>query len=114
LPLFGGHGHSHHEMRCPYKGCQKFFDKPTLLTDQSRMPRESYYACPFCMSKIDIITENSKVVNVKAVDYPATVFESPAKCAHFSGVLGGDPGSPLPDECLICPRVLQCDARKRR
>ncbi len=115
MQLFGGHGHSHaDQLRCPYKGCQKTFDKPTLLTDQSRVPRESYYACPFCMSKIDIVTENMKVVGVKAVDYPATVFESPAKCAHFSGVLGGVEGSPLPDECLVCPKVLQCDVRKRR
>ena len=99
-------------MRCPYKGCEKEFEKPTLLTDQSKIPRESYYACPFCMSKIDIVTQNMKVVDVKAVDYPATVFESPAKCAHFSGSLGA-PGSALPDECLVCPKVLQCDVRRR-
>ena len=99
-------------MQCPYKGCEKTFDKPTMLTDQSKMPRESYYACPFCMSKIDIVTDNMKVVDVKSVGYPATVFESPAKCAHFSGLMG-IPGGPVPDECLVCPKVMQCDARKR-
>jgi hypothetical protein len=103
----GGH------MHCPYKGCEKAFDKPTLLTDQTKIPRESYYACPFCMSKIDIITEKMKVVDVKSVEYPATVFESPAKCARFSGLIGVQ-GSAIPDECLVCPKVLQCDARKRK
>ena len=113
VPLFHGHGHSHEEhLRCPYNGCGKTFERPTMLTDSSRIPRESYYACPFCMSKIDIVTEGMKVVGVKAVDYPPTVFDSPAKCAHYSGLLGVATG-PLPDECLICPKVLQCDARKR-
>ena len=40
------------------------------------------------MSKIDIVTENMRVVDVKPVEYPPTVFDSPAKCAHFSGLLG--------------------------
>ncbi len=104
-----GGGHMH----CPYKGCEKTFDKPTLLTDQTKIPRESYYACPFCMSKIDIVTDNFKVVDVKSVEYPATVFDSPAKCARFSGLMGM-PGGAIPDECLVCPKVLQCDARKSR
>lgn len=66
------------------------------------------------MSKIDIVTHGINVVDVKPVDYPATVFESPAKCAHFSGLFSqvGLSG-PLPDECLVCPKILQCDARKR-
>jgi hypothetical protein len=64
------------------------------------------------MSKIDIVTENMKVVGVKAVNYPPTVFDSPAKCAHFSGLMGIGSGI-LPDECLVCPKVMQCDARKR-
>jgi DNA-directed RNA polymerase subunit RPC12/RpoP len=110
---FGGHGHSHGDLlRCPYKGCEKTFDKPTVLTDSSKVPRESYYACPYCMSKIDLVTEGMRVVDVKPVEYPPTVFDSPAKCAHFSGLLGMSHGI-LPDECLVCPKVLQCDARKR-
>jgi len=111
LPLFGGHGHGQGDkLKCPYNGCGKAFDKPTVLTDRSSIPRSSYYACPFCMSKIDIVTENMRVVDVKPVEYPPTVFDSPAKCAHFSGLISV---GPLPDECLVCPKVLQCDARKR-
>ncbi|HTY75583.1 MAG TPA: hypothetical protein VMD05_08460 [Candidatus Nanoarchaeia archaeon] len=113
LPLFGGHSHGQGDkLKCPYNGCGKAFDKPTVLTDRSSIPRSSYYACPFCMSKIDIVTENMHVVDVKPVEYPPTVFDSPAKCAHFSGLMGFGNG-PLPDECLVCPKVLQCDARKR-
>jgi hypothetical protein len=113
VDLLRGHGHlrGHNELlRCPYKGCEKTFDKPTSLTDQSCIPRESYYACPFCMSKIDLVTEGMRVVEVKAAEYPARVFDSPAKCAHYSGVMGHS--GAIPDECLICPKVLQCDARR--
>jgi hypothetical protein len=115
LRLFGGFGHSRNtQLRCPYKGCEKTFEKPTVLTDRSKVPRESYYACPFCMSKIEIVTEGTRVVEVKPVDYPAKVYDSPAKCAHFSGLLGSvGLSGPLPDECLVFPKILQCEARKR-
>jgi len=64
------------------------------------------------MSKLDIITENMKIVTVRATEYPK-VFDSPAKCTHFSGFLNSvSRDQPLPDECLICPKVLQCSVRK--
>jgi hypothetical protein len=54
-----------------------------------------------------------KVVGVKATEYPK-VFDSPAKCVHFSGFLHALPeNAPMPDECLICPKVLQCGIRKK-
>jgi hypothetical protein len=107
------HSHPHNEkFRCPYKGCEKNFEKPTILTDRISIPRESYYACPHCMSKLDITIENMKIVDIKPAEYPK-VFESPAKCAQFSSLLHTlPPNAPLPDECLLCPKVLQCRIRK--
>ena len=111
MPFFHLHGEDE-KLRCPYKGCEKSFEKPTVLTDASTIPRQSFYACPFCMSKLDIVMDKLKVVGVRATEYPK-VFDSPAKCAHFSGLLNTLPeGEPLPDECLICPKVLQCSIRK--
>ncbi len=107
-------GHHHEDkLKCPYKGCEKTFDKPTVITDNSVIPRETHYACPYCMSKLTLITEKNKVVEVKAAEYP-TVFDSPAKCAYYSGTLA-PPGGNLftQDECLICPKVFQCNKRKR-
>lgn len=108
------HHHHHNEkLQCPYKGCEKRFDKPTVITDTTTLPRQTHYACPYCMSKIEILTEKEKIVSVKAMDYP-TVFESPAKCAHFSGSLQHLPANmPLSDECLICPKAMQCNIRKQ-
>lgn len=107
--------HTHGErLKCPYSGCGKTFDKPSALIDCSTIPRQTHYTCPYCMSKIDILTQNMKIVGVKATEYPK-VFESPAKCAHYSGNLGPfSEDSPLPEECLLCPKVLQCAIRKRK
>jgi len=71
------------------------------------------YACPFCMSKLEIATLNEKIISIKPTEYPI-VFDSPAKCAHFSGLLHA-PGKTMltQEESLICPKVLQCEKRKK-
>ncbi|MCW3999833.1 MAG: hypothetical protein NWE93_06305 [Candidatus Bathyarchaeota archaeon] len=106
------HGQSHDKLRCPYKGCEKKFDKPTVITDTSVIPRQTHYACPYCMSRLEILTEKTKIVSVKPAEYPL-VLDSPAKCAHFSGLLNTSPENTLTDECLVCPKVLQCNLRKK-
>jgi DNA-directed RNA polymerase subunit RPC12/RpoP len=107
--------HSHKEqLKCPYKGCEKTFNKPTVLTDSSTLPRETYYACPYCSSKIDVIVEDMKIVEVKTTEYPK-VFDSPAKCVHYFGFLNSIPkDGPIPDECLVCAKILQCSVRRRQ
>ena len=111
MPLFNSHSHKD-KLRCPYKGCEKTFDKPTLMTDSSEIIRQSHYVCPHCMSKLDIVTDDMKIIGVNPTEYPK-VFESPAKCAHFSSLVNARPKNmPVPDECLICPKILQCKIRK--
>ncbi len=112
MDLFGSRS-SDERLRCPYKGCEKTFDKPTVLTDASTLPRSSYYACPHCMSRLEITTDGMKIKSISPTEYPK-VFDSPAECAHFFGFLHAFPeDAPLPDECLICPKVLQCNIRKK-
>jgi len=65
------------------------------------------------MSKIDIMVENLKVVDIRPMEY-AKVFDSPAKCAHYSGYLNAMVRDiAIPDECLICPKILQCGIKRR-
>ena len=110
--MFGLHSHGE-RLKCPYKGCEKAFEKPSVLTDSSTVPRQTYYACPHCMSKLDVVTEDLKVIEVKPAEYPK-VFESPAKCARYFGFLNALPSEgAMPDECLVCPKVLQCTVRKQ-
>ncbi len=111
MPLF----HAHEDkLRCPYSGCGKTFEKPAILTDQSAIPRKTYYACPYCQSKIDILVDGMKVVGVKATEFSKVVLDSPAKCPlHFQFLSTTPTDAPVPDECLACPKVLQCDIRKK-
>ncbi len=110
MNLFGYHHHEE-KLKCPYTGCEKVFDKPTIITDNTVIPRQTHYACPYCMSKLTLITADEKIVSVKPTEYPM-VFDSPAKCALFSGLLQGE-GMLTQDECLICPKVLQCNKRNK-
>jgi len=108
------HLHRMPKLKCPYEGCRKSFERPTILTDPSTTPRKTFYACPHCMSKIDLRVENFRVVDVKATEY-AKVFGSPAKCAHYSGFMDAVLRDvPIPDDCLVCPKILQCGIKKRR
>ena len=84
------------------------------MTEHEGFPRRSFYACPHCQSKIDLIIEDMKVIDIKPIEYP-TVFESPAKCAYYSGFLNAvSRDMALPEDCLVCPKVLQCTVRKQR
>jgi len=65
------------------------------------------------MSKIDIKTENLKVVGIEPMEY-GKVFESPAKCAQYTGFLNAmSKDISIPDECLVCPKILQCGIKRR-
>lgn len=111
MPSF--HIHEHPQiLRCPYSGCGKEFDRPTILIDSSTITRQTYYACPHCMSKLRITVDDFRVVDIKPMEY-GKVFESPAKCAHYSGLMGKiSKDMPIPDDCLICPKILQCKIRE--
>ena len=108
------HLHRGTKLKCPYRGCGKSFERPTILTDPSTLPRKTFYACPHCMSKIDMQIENLRVVGIKAIEY-GTILGSPAKCAHYSGFVGAiSRDMPVPEECLVCPKILQCGIKKHQ
>jgi hypothetical protein len=66
------------------------------------------------MSKIDIKTENLKIVGIEPMEY-GKVFDSPAKCARYSGFLNSmSRDIPIPDDCLVCPKILQCGIKKQQ
>ncbi len=97
---------------CPYGDCGKGFVKPLLLVDSSQLLRETYYACPHCHSKLDVTVEDSNVIRLEKCegerDDPA-----PVTCAKSFGHLGTlDENVQIPDECLTCPKILQCSLRK--
>jgi DNA-directed RNA polymerase subunit RPC12/RpoP len=97
---------------CPYGDCGKGFVKPLLLTDSSQILRETYYACPHCHSKLDITLEDSHAIRVEKCDGEKSA-STPVTCAHSFGHLKTlQDNTQIPDDCLICPKILQCSLRK--
>ena len=42
------------QIKCPCESCNKEFEKPIVVTNFSFAPKnETYYACPYCLTKID-------------------------------------------------------------
>ena len=106
------HIHRAPALKCPYQGCGKTFDKPTILIDPSSLPRRTFYACPHCMSKLNIIVSGQKVVDVRRLE-SGQVLGSPAKCAYYSGSIGlPSDDEVILEECLLCPKIMQCGIHK--
>jgi hypothetical protein len=108
------------ELVCPYDKCGKGFAQPLLLTDDGKLPRETYYACPHCFSKVDLILDDGKdfrTVKVMAsvdVEVRAPVEKKPENCLHHLGFLKLLPeDEPIPEECLVCPKIMECFVRQR-
>lgn len=116
---------------CPYSKCGQSFEQPVMVTDYSRLPRETYYACPHCMLRLELsLDEGLGHVHVNAVDdgsllslleagdkdrrlgepVSSPLATRPSKsCRHFLGYLRGLPeGAGIPDECAVCPSIMHC------
>lgn len=100
---------------CPYGNCGKEFQQPLLLTDEATLPRETYFACPHCLSKLGLVLKD--VQDVGAVEVVAShdaklhvsKRETPRGCGHQLGYLRTLPeDASIPDECLVCPKIMKC------
>jgi len=107
------------ELVCPYHNCGKGFKQPILLANRSELSGESYYACPHCHSKLDLVLKDRRdLSSVEAVaigdlDARVSMEKKPANCTHYLGYLKTlSENAPLPDKCLTCPRVMVCMVRR--
>jgi hypothetical protein len=73
--------HQKGKLKCPYRECEKEFDKPIVITDSSSIPRETHYGCPHCKSYLNIETKDSKVIGVNAAEHP-NVYDLNDKSTH--------------------------------
>jgi DNA-directed RNA polymerase subunit RPC12/RpoP len=119
--------------------CGKQFTKPIFAVNNSPGVAEAYYACPACLSKVEIKKEEKKTEpeeektveiqteqepemepettasepqeeqEVKAEAKPAS--DNPSTCAHHLGYLKNRPkNTPVPEECFTCIKMLDCMA----
>jgi DNA-directed RNA polymerase subunit RPC12/RpoP len=103
------------ELVCPYSNCGRGFKQPILLASTGELSRESYYACPHCHSKVDLVLKDRKdlssaeAVAVTDPDDHVVLGRRPEGCMHYIGYLETLPeNASLPDKCLTCPRVMSC------
>jgi DNA-directed RNA polymerase subunit RPC12/RpoP len=106
------------DLVCPYGSCGKEFRQPILLASEGELSRESYYACPHCHSKLDLVLKDSRdlssVEAVASTDLKVHVAEEkkPESCTYYIGYLKTlSEDAPLPERCLTCPKVMLCFAR---
>lgn len=60
-------------IKCPCESCNKEFEKPIVVTNFSFMPKkESYYACPYCLTKIGAITNEFDCTQVNTEETGCT------------------------------------------
>ncbi len=108
--------HQAGKLQCPYAMCNKTFEKPIVLCDESQLVRETYYACPHCRSKIEIDVTDPMHPTLAGVDNTFYVGQrAPVGCPHGFGYLRALPSDvEIPDECAVCPKVVQCSVRKSK
>jgi DNA-directed RNA polymerase subunit RPC12/RpoP len=112
---------------CGYERCGRAFASPVRLTDLSHRPRlETYFACPYCFSKVNEseMAEMNGLLHSGGYEIPALDSvkglkrgdnkrsggaETTVNCQHNLGYLKTrSKGEAFPDGCLTCPRILQC------
>jgi len=112
---------------CGYARCGRAFDTPVRLTDFSRRPRlETYYACPYCFSKLnesEIDGINHEMKHLQGGGYEIATegarksmkggarkeLDKAVDCPHHLGYLKSrSKDEVFPDSCLTCSRILQC------
>jgi len=87
-------------LMCPNIGCGKTFQKVLILADPAEKPQATYYACPHCFIKVEIAVKE----------------EDPhLECPYYFGFLKTLPKkTALPDDCLTCPKMIECKKAKTR
>jgi len=109
--------------------CGEEYEQPLLAENLSGSSLESYYACSRCLSRVAgirkpsqaVVEEESPAEETLASEEVGEVEEIPnipkgkievnvqASCQHQLGYLKKrDRGSAIPDECLICTKMIEC------
>ena len=80
---------------CANAECRKALQKAFIITHLSKKPTQTYLACPHCLSRVE------------------TVFK--IECPYYLGFLNFlskikilPKNTSIPDQCLICPKIIQC------
>ena len=102
----------HESMTCDE--CGRSYQKPILARVSTPGHVQTYGACPHCMTKVyDINVPETKEKERQNASpkprQPSTAAEPEVKCDHFFGFLNKrTKGTPVPEPCLTCDRMVDC------
>ena len=97
-------------MRCPYPNCRKDFDRFLMFIDEfNKVFRETYYACPHCKSRVDVIITSEDALELSK---GKKTLPSNFVCPYYFGYLSSFPKKPpIPETCLTCTQITECMTR---
>ncbi len=102
------------------EACGRMVEKAIKLTNLSAVPLQTYNACPFCFSKlnVDMVIEEPNDMKISAVEETRNVpgqskenvdSSKQTDCPHYLGYLKKRPKNmPIPDDCLTCNKMIKC------
>lgn len=106
---------------CPNPKCQKKFENLIIVHDNSKIHTEIYYACPYCLTKLDPTTtqglEKEEILIEEKTEIESThpEREIPPGCPKYLGyLLNHLKDSVLPEDCLICPKMVDCTRAQKK
>lgn len=111
------------DFTCPNRACSKVFTAPIKTLNLQENPSEPYYACPFCLTKIDRSELGKQELHIEIRSSPkpleekhksSHVQEKPASCAYHLGYLSERGQKEIPEDCLVCRDIVSCMLKKMR
>jgi hypothetical protein len=104
---------------CQNTACQQTFTVPLKTLNVQANPTEPYYACPFCLTKLEEPTLNlpqSRPVKQESQKKQKdNDGEKPSGCRFHLGYLSERvQNAQIPDDCLLCKSIVECMLKKMR
>ena len=112
---------------CQNASCKKSFAAPLKAINLQENPNDPYFACPFCLTKIetkqnvkssitveDTLLEKSEL-KAQTEDKQSRPInqERPEDCKHHPGYLSERSSKEkIPDDCLVCKNIVVCMLKK--
>ena len=104
---------------CSNPKCQKKFENFIIVHDNSRNPADIYYACPYCLLKLDptatqvlkkdeIFVEENTEINGNHIENGVST-DCPY---HFGYLFDHFKDTIVSKECLLCSRMSDCSLIK--
>ncbi|MCW4000372.1 MAG: hypothetical protein NWE93_09035 [Candidatus Bathyarchaeota archaeon] len=104
---------------CQNPSCQQTFTAPLKTLNLQADPTEPYYACPFCLTKIEEPTIELPQAPLKEESTQKKQSEkstgNPSECKFHMGYLSErTQKEQIPEDCMLCQSIVECMLKRMR